>query len=162
MISYYTYMKEILKLTNNLLFNQYSIIPRLHRAKWSGLWSGSQSTCDIHCSLQQSASHCCSLFSHCYIAIDLLYGLKSPRLLSRSSIYKGKKFLDLDRYLDNFAPSKQGINLNLPSLLYTKKLFKPAIALEKTPKAWVSSTHFTSKPRSLKIHKISLWSFSEP
>ena len=128
-------MKEILNLTNNLLFNQYSIIPRLQGPKLSELRSGSQSTCDNHCSLQQSASHCCSLFSHCYIAIHLLYGLKSPRLCSKSSIYKGKKFLDLDRYLDNFAPSKQGIFFNLPSLLYTKKSFKPAIALEKTPKA---------------------------
>ena len=30
-------------------------------------------TRDIHCSLQQSASHCCSLFSYCYILIYHLY-----------------------------------------------------------------------------------------
>ena len=30
----------------------------------------------IHCSIQQSESHYCSLFSHCYIAIHLISGLK--------------------------------------------------------------------------------------
>ena len=29
-------------------------------------------TQDAHCSIQQSTSHCCSLFNHCYIAIHLI------------------------------------------------------------------------------------------
>ena len=36
-------------------------------------------TWDIHCSIQQIESHCCSLFSHCYITIHLISGLKLPR-----------------------------------------------------------------------------------
>ena len=35
--------------------------------------------CDLDCSIQQSALHCCSLFSHCYIAIHLISQLKSFR-----------------------------------------------------------------------------------
>ena len=44
-------------------------------------------TWNIHCSQQQSASHCCSLtlFSHCYIAVYLISGLKLSRSQSRSS-----------------------------------------------------------------------------
>ena len=44
----------------------------------------------IHCSIQQSASHCCSLFSHCYIAIHVISGFKLSRSRSRSSVYMGK------------------------------------------------------------------------
>ena len=43
---------------------------------------------DIHCSIQQSTSHCCSLFRHCYIAIHLIPGLK----LSRLCVYMGQNF----------------------------------------------------------------------
>ena len=44
---------------------------------------------DIHCPIQQSTSLCCSLFSHCYMAIHLISGLK----LSRTSVYMGQNFL---------------------------------------------------------------------
>ena len=45
--------------------------------KLSGLQSGSQSRRCTCCSIQQSMSYCCSLFSHCYIVIQLISGLKS-------------------------------------------------------------------------------------
>ena len=67
-------------------------------------------TQDIHCSLIQRASHCCSLFSHCYITIHLISGLK----LSRSSVFMGQicfdPDLDLDCDPDNFAPCKRVIS----------------------------------------------------
>ena len=34
----------------------------------------------IHCSIQESASLCCSSFSNCYIAIHLISGLELSRL----------------------------------------------------------------------------------
>ena len=71
-------------------------------------------TRDIHCSLQQSASHCFSLLSNCYITIYLISGLKWSRSRSRSSVYTGQNSsiqiatMYLDRDLDNFAPCKRG------------------------------------------------------
>ena len=46
-----------------------------------------QLTRDIHCSIQQSVSHCCSFFSHCYIAIHLMSGLKLSGSRSRTIVY---------------------------------------------------------------------------
>ena len=57
---------------------------------------------------KKNASHCCSLFSICYIAILLISGLKLSSL-------HGTKYLDPDRYLhrnlDNFALCKRGKSL---------------------------------------------------
>ena len=47
---------------------------------------------DIHCSIQQCTSHCCSLFSHCYIAVPLISGLILSRSQSRLSVYTGQNF----------------------------------------------------------------------
>ena len=46
-----------------------------------------------HLLFNTSASHCCSLFSHCYIAIHLISGLKLSRSGSRSSVYMVQNFL---------------------------------------------------------------------
>ena len=64
-------------------------------AIWIEIWILIQMyplTRDIYCSIQQSTSHCCSLFNHCYIAIHLTYGLKLSRSRSRSSVYMGQNF----------------------------------------------------------------------
>ena len=53
----------LLVLYKNQTF-QPTISPRLHGAGF--IYIGRDG---IHCSIQQSASHCCSLFSHHYIAI---------------------------------------------------------------------------------------------
>ena len=70
-----------------------------------------EDACDIHCSKSQITSHCCSLFSHCYIAIHLISGLK----------LHGTKFFDPDRGLDrdpdNFALCKQDIRFGLIAVL---------------------------------------------
>ena len=41
-------------------------------------------TQDINCSIQQSTSHCSSLFLHCYIANNLISGFILSKSLSRS------------------------------------------------------------------------------
>ena len=68
----------------------------------SGLQSGFRSafateklypfTRDMHSSIQQSASHCCSSFSHSYIANHITSGLKLCRSRSRSSVYTVQNF----------------------------------------------------------------------
>ena len=70
--------------------------PHLHGQKLSSSQSGYQSgswsrwCTRFHFSIQQSASHFCSLFCHCYIAIHLIPGLD----LSRSqSVYTGQNIL---------------------------------------------------------------------
>ena len=66
----------------------------------------------IHCSIQQSTSHCCSLFCHWYIAIYLISGLKLSRSRSQSSVYTGQicdEDCDKDHNLDNFAVCKQSL-----------------------------------------------------
>ena len=45
---------------------------------------------DIHCSIQQSTSHCYSLFIVTLIAIHIISGLKLSRLRSRSIVYTGQ------------------------------------------------------------------------
>ena len=76
------------------------LICRLHRARmiwiailiaiWVVIWIAIQKmypfTRYIHCSIQQSASHCYSLSSRCYIAILLISGLKLSRSQSKSSV----------------------------------------------------------------------------
>ena len=62
--------------------------------KLSRLWSWSwarRCTC-LHCSVQQCTSHCCWLFTHCYIAIHHTSGLKLSKSQSRSSVYTGHNF----------------------------------------------------------------------
>ena len=97
------------------------IIPHLHGAKniwiviWIPIWIAIQKmylfTWDIHCPIQQSASHFCSLFSHCYIAIYLDWNYPDWVLTWE------KKYLDPDRDLDNFALCKPGIILSWHSWL---------------------------------------------
>ena len=52
-------------------------------------------TGDIHCSIQQSASHCCSLFSHCCIGILLISGFKLSRSGSRCSVTRDKMSIQM-------------------------------------------------------------------
>ena len=63
---------------------------------WIAIWIAIRKiypfTWYTHCSIKQSASHWCSLFSHCYIVINLISGLKLTRLQSRSSVYTGQTF----------------------------------------------------------------------
>ena len=69
------------------------------------------------CSIQQIASNCCSLFSHCYIAMHLISGLK----LSRSSVYTGKN--RSRSRSSNFTPCKQHISMDT-SYVKRKKSIK--------------------------------------
>ena len=82
--------------------SKFTLLPHLHRAKliwiiiWIAIWIAIQKinpfTRDIHCSIKQSVSHCCSLFSHCYIAIHLKSESKLSRSQSRLSVYTGQNF----------------------------------------------------------------------
>ena len=65
-------------------------------------------TWDIHCSIQQSASNCCSLFNHCYLAIHLITGLKLSRSLSRLSVYMYTISIQITVWII-FGPCKRGI-----------------------------------------------------
>ena len=81
----------------NIQPTAWKIYPRLRGAKiiwiviwitiWIPSWIAIQNmylfTGEIHCSIQQSAPQCCSLFSNCYIAIHLIFGLKLSRSRSR-------------------------------------------------------------------------------
>ena len=61
-------------------------------AIWISIQIMYPSTWDTHCSIQQSASHYSSLFSHCKTAIHLLCELKLSRSRSSSSVYTGQNF----------------------------------------------------------------------
>ena len=58
----------------------FGLIPCLHIAKiiWIAIKKMYLFTLDIDYSIQQSESHCCSLFSHCYIAIHLISWINYP------------------------------------------------------------------------------------
>ena len=88
--------------------------------KWSRLWSGSQSGLQsrrctrLHGTFivqYNNASHCWSLFSHCYIAIYLISWLKLSRSGSRSSLYTGQNFAIQIAICIIFALCKQGISV---------------------------------------------------
>ena len=57
---------------------------------------------DFHCSIQQSVSYCCSLFSHCNIAIHLISELKLSRSQSLSTDYKRQNSQSRSQSLSSF------------------------------------------------------------
>ena len=71
---------------------------------------------DIHCSIEQSTSHCFSLLSHGNIAIHLISGLKLSRSRFQIKCLHGTKFLNPDLNLDcdsdSFTPCKWGTYFN--------------------------------------------------
>ena len=68
-------------------------------------------TLDNHCSIQQSASHCCSLFSGCYIQIYTCINIIQIKCLHET------KFSDQELDLDHFAPLFKPVLLLLSLLL---------------------------------------------
>ena len=67
-------------------------------------------TRNIHCSIQQSASHCCSLSIHFYISIQLISGLHYLDAIQIECFHKTKSSIQiiyLGRDPDNSAPCKR-------------------------------------------------------
>ena len=77
-------------------------MPRLHGAKiiWIAFWIAIQMmypfTRDIHYPIQQSAPHCCSLLSHCFITIYIISGLKLSRR-DPGRVLTRDKYVNYDR-----------------------------------------------------------------